>query len=104
MSLLDKLKCHTGNDVGAVGSIIKRWKPTKCKTEKDYEKSLYAFLHEQLGGTQITKQYAKGRIRADLVIADRVIVELKNNLDSTAKYQRLIGQLTQYRGLRYIWP
>jgi len=59
--------------------------------------SLYDILHRELGGVQVTKQFAHGRIRADLVVADRVIVELKVNLDGTAKYQRLIGQLEEYR-------
>jgi hypothetical protein len=97
MSIVDKLKFHAWDDVGAVASIIKKWQPKECKTEKDYERSLYTFLHERFGDVQITKQYAKGRIRADLVIADRVILELKNNLDSTAKYQRLVGQLSEYK-------
>ena len=96
MGTIDKLKLKFWDSVGATADLIKKWKPRKCKTEKDFEKSLYNFLHDQLDSIQITKQYAKGRIRADLVIEDKVIIELKNNLDSTAKYKRLIGQLTEY--------
>jgi hypothetical protein len=76
--------------------LIGKWKPRSCKSEKDYENSLYEFLHKELGDTQITKQYARGRIRADIVISEKVIIELKTNLDSTGKYQRLIGQLAAY--------
>ncbi len=97
MGLFDKVKFHVGDSVKFVISKIENWKPRNCKTEKDYENSLYKFLHEELDDFQITKQYAKGRIRADLVIGDRVIVELKYNLNTTGKYQRLIGQLAEYK-------
>ena len=96
MSTFDKLK-FWWDDVGAVVGKIEKWRPRKCTTEKDYERSLYDYLHRELPDIQITKQYAKGRIRAELVVADRVVIELKHNLDSTAKYHRLIGQLTEYR-------
>jgi len=92
MGTMDKLKFWL-DDVGAVVQKIERWRPRKCATEKDYEKSLYEFLHKEMPDHQITKQSGRGRVRADLVIADRVAIELKHNLDTTAKYQRLIGQI-----------
>ncbi|HEY6195520.1 MAG TPA: hypothetical protein VI504_10795 [Candidatus Eisenbacteria bacterium] len=96
MGLLDKLKFQLWDDVGAVVDLIAKWRPRKCETEKDFEKSLYAYLHEAFEDTQITKQFAQGRMRADLMVGGKVIIELKHNLDSTAKLQRLIGQLSQY--------
>ena len=96
MGFLDKLKFDLWDRSTAVTDLINRWKPRGCKTEKDFELSLYDFLHKELGETQITKQFARGRIRADLVVAEKVIVELKTNLDSTGKFQRLIGQLAAY--------
>ena len=96
MGFFDKLKFDLWSDSSAVQDLIEKWKPRGCKTEKDFELSLYKFLHDELGDTQITKQYARGRIRADLVVADKVIIELKFNLDSTGKFQRLVGQLTAY--------
>ena len=97
MGLLDKLKFQVWDKPGAIVALLDKWKPKDCSNERDFEKSLYAFLHSELGDIQVTKQYAKGRIRADLVIGDTVIVELKHNLDSTAKYQRLVGQLMEYK-------
>jgi hypothetical protein len=79
-----------------VYSAIKRWRPRRCETEKDYEKSLYEFLHKEFPDIQVTKQFANGRIRADIVVGDKIIIELKNKLDTTAKYQRLMGQLMAY--------
>ncbi len=96
MGLLDSLKFKMWDDVGTIITLLKKWKPRQCETEKDYENSLFHYLNKELGEIQITKQYAQGRFKADLVIGKRVIVEMKNNLNSTAKYQRLIGQLTQY--------
>lgn len=96
MGFLDKLKFKMWDDVGAVVDVIAKWQPGKLKDEKAYEKSLYAYLHEVFGDTQITKQFAQGRLRADLKIGDTVIVEMKHNLDSTAKLQRLLGQLSLY--------
>ena len=71
--------------------------PGTLKTEAQYEKSLYDFLHDNLESIQVTKQYARGRIRADIVVNDDVIVEMKNNLDTTGKMQRLVGQLETYK-------
>ncbi|MGH7952280.1 MAG: hypothetical protein ACREFE_10225 [Limisphaerales bacterium] len=83
-------------DASSFQMLIEKWKPRGCKTEKDFELSLYKFLHKALEDVQITKQYARGRIRADLVVAGKFIIELKINLDTTSKYQRLIGQLAAY--------
>jgi hypothetical protein len=81
-----------------ITSLIEEWKPVDCGTEKAYEKSLYVFFHEKLADIQVTKQYARGRIRADLVVGDKIIIELKHNLNTTGKYQRLIGQISEYKG------
>ena len=97
MGFLNKLKFKHWDAAGTIVSIIEKWKPRKYKTEKDFEKSLYSYLEKELEDIQITRQYAKGRIRADIVVDDVVIIELKNNFDSTAKYQRLVGQLSEYK-------
>jgi len=96
MGFLDRVKFRW-DSAGFVTSLMDKWRPRGCKTEKDFENSLYKFLHEHLDTIQITKQYARGRIRADLVVGDDVIVELKHNLNTTAKYQRLTGQLIEYK-------
>lgn len=97
MGLLEKLQFRFFDSGRMIKGLVEEWKPVGCRTEKAYEKSLYAFLHERLEDIQVTKQYAKGRIRADLVVGDEVIIELKNNLNTTAKYQRLVGQISEYK-------
>jgi len=97
MGVFDKIRFKFWDPAGMVSSLVKEWHPVRCKTEKGYEKSLYSFLHKRLEDIQITKQYARGRIRADLLVGDKVIVEIKNNFNTTTKYQRLIGQITEYK-------
>jgi hypothetical protein len=95
MGWVQKLQFRFDPD-GMVRSAVKRWRPRSCDTEKEYEKSLYEFLHKEFPDIQVTRQFARGRVRADIVVGDNIIMELKNNLDTTAKYQRLMGQLMAY--------
>jgi hypothetical protein len=97
MGLLDNIRFNYVDSLGIVASKIEKWRPRRCKTEKDYEKSLYMHLHKELPGIQVTKQFARGRVRADLMIGDKVLVEIKRNLNTTAKYQRLIGQIADHK-------
>jgi hypothetical protein len=85
------------DSIGTVTKLIENWKPDGCGLEKDYEDSLYAYLHEQLSEIQITRQYARGRSRVDLRVGETVVVELKCDLDSTSEYQRLLGQLLEMK-------
>ena len=97
MSILDQFQFHVWDGTGMIAKLVEEWKPGDCSTEKQYEKSLYEFLHERLEDIQITKQFARGRVRADIVVGDKVIIELKNNLDTTGKFQRLVGQIADYK-------
>ena len=80
-----------------VAALIEKWSPQRFRTEKGYEISLYCFLHDNLKDFQVTRQYARGRVRADIVVEDHIVLEIKNNLESTTKYHRLIGQLSEFR-------
>ncbi len=51
MGLLDKLKFQL-DDVGAVVDVIGKWGPRRCATEKDYEKSMYTYLHDVFADTR----------------------------------------------------
>ena len=96
MGITDKLKWGW-DPVAVLTALLDKWRPRKCETENDYETSLYTFLHKELEDHQITKQSGKGRFHADLVIDDKFIIEIKHNLDTTAKYQRLKGQVMEYK-------
>ncbi len=81
----------------AVAKIIKEWSATGCTSEKECEDSLYALLHERFPEIQIIRQYGRGRSRVDLMVAEKVMIELKYTLTSTSEYQRLVGQLIEYK-------
>lgn len=97
MSLVDKLKFHLLFKLDAVETLIRRWKPIGCKTEKDFEKSLAAYLREEMPGLEIIQQYALGRFKADIMVGKRLLIEIKNNLKSVNDCNRLIGQLDEYK-------
>ncbi len=80
-----------------VSRLIKEWNPEGCASERECEDSLYLFLHARLDDKQIIRQYGKGRARVDLMVDDKVMVELKYALTSTSEYQRLVGQLVEYK-------
>jgi len=85
------------DSVGTVTQLIDKWSPRKCYSEKDYEQSLSRFLNREMPDIKVTPQYAIGRTKADLLIGEKVIVEIKKDLVSTAQYDRLVGQLTRYK-------
>lgn len=99
MSVLHWIRFHLWDPISTVSGLVNRWNPGLCESEKDYEKSLLAFIEENLPGVEVVKQYGVARSRVDIVIGsfNKVAVELKKDLNSTSKVQRLIGQLRDYR-------
>jgi len=84
------------DSMGKVEKIIKNWKPKRCTTEKDYEKSLVTFLQEKMPDVKIVQQYGAGTQKIDIVVGEEVAIELKKDLKTTSVYQTLIGQLKGY--------
>ena len=82
---------------GSVKSILATWKPAAYKSEGEYEKDLYAHLHSNFDGVEVTRQFGSSRSRVDLSVGQKVFIELKKDLNSTAKLQRLLGQLELYK-------
>jgi len=76
--------------------LIEAWHPRGCKTEKDLERSLHKHLEKNLPDTDVQMQYASGRVKGDICVDHKVLIELKDGLKSTAQVQRLLGQLDLY--------
>lgn len=76
---------------------IDAWHPRGCKTEKDFEISLHRHLEKNFPDADVQKQYASGRVKGDICVGHRVLIELKYGLKSTAQVQRLLGQLDIYK-------
>jgi len=82
--------------------LIDDWRPRKCETEKDYERSLHKHLEKNLEKSDVIMQYAAGRVKGDIVVDGKILIEIKDSLKSTGQLQRLLGQLeiyaTQWKG------
>ncbi len=79
-----------------VTRLTEDWEPGWLRAERNYEASLYDYLHAKLESIQITRQYAIGRSRADIMVGERLIIEIKNDLNTLGKYHRLLGQIADF--------
>lgn len=82
--------------VREVINLIDEWHPRSCKTEKDFERSLHKHLEKNLPDANVVKQYAAGRVKGDIVVDEKILIEIKDSLKSTGQLQRLLGQLDIY--------
>jgi hypothetical protein len=82
--------------IGHVTELIKEWQPRKCRTEKDFERSLVRHLQPKLEGKDVIPQYGSGRVRGDIVVNKEILIEIKTNLNTTAKLHTLLGQIETY--------
>ncbi len=96
MTTFDKLKFRLWDSLDTIEGLVRRWEPGVLPDESSYELSLYDFLHNELPGFQITRQYGRDRFKVDIAIEEAVAIEIKHNLTSIADYQRLVGQLVEY--------
>jgi len=98
MPTFDTLKFPTWDAYKTIMGLIDKWQPGPLKREKEFEESLYTFLSRELPDVEIAKvhKYDK-RVRADFVIGDSVILDVKADVDSAAKYQEVLEQLSELR-------
>jgi hypothetical protein len=98
-----RISNHSGildTDQDYVLKLLKKWQPSSaCRTEKDHERHLLAYLQQQLPQVPIVAQYGIAKGIADLVIEDRHVIELKLGFDESklGEFDRCIGQLERYR-------
>jgi hypothetical protein len=86
---------HLFLTVGAVIQEIESWRPRCCNTEIEYRNSLFEKLEDAFRIAP-TKEYGHGRIRADIAFERKLAIELKLDLNTMGKLQRLKGQLDDY--------
>jgi hypothetical protein len=82
----------------ATREALEGWAPNNCRTEGDYKKSLYLFLHAYFNDPHIPirKEYQVGASKVDININNQVLVEIKKDLHKKAEYDRLRGQIDDY--------
>jgi hypothetical protein len=82
--------------VGTVYDLIHEWQPTNTSSETKIEESLHAHLAKHLKRHDVRRQFRHDRVTADILINEKLAIEIKINLTKTAEFQRLIGQLDCY--------
>ncbi len=98
MPTFERLKFPTWDAYKAVVGLIEQWQPGSLRREDELEESLLTFLARELPDVEIEKgRDQKRSVRADFVIGDSVILDVKADLDSFAKYQELLEQLSELR-------
>jgi hypothetical protein len=94
---------HSGildTDHGFLLKLLNQWQPSAaCRTEKDHERHLQAYLQQNLPDVPIVAQYGIAKGIADLVIEDCHVIELKLGFSESkvVEFDRCIGQLERYR-------
>lgn len=80
---------------------LSTWQPRPSTYEKDYQAALFRMLRRKMPGANPQRERPIGdrslgtRGRADLVVSDSVLIEMKRGLSTTAA-DRAIGQIRRY--------
>lgn len=88
------------SDSDVVRRLLKEWQPASFDfSEKEQEQSLLSFLRKKLPDVPITPQYGIAKGKADIVIQDEHVIELKLGFteDSVGEFDRCLGQLWRYK-------
>jgi hypothetical protein len=88
------------NDADLVDRLLREWQPRAFTlSEKEHELDLLAWLRKNLTDVPIIAQYGIAKGKADIVIEDSHVIELKLRFSDAdvAEFDRCVGQLERYR-------
>jgi hypothetical protein len=92
------------DDAAVIRRLIDEWQPTRPGLlEKEYEQELFSWLIAQLPDVPMIAQYGIAKGKADIVIQDQHVIELKLGFSDVCELDRCIGQLERYR-LKWVDP
>ncbi|MEO5644013.1 MAG: hypothetical protein ABIQ40_12955 [Bacteroidia bacterium] len=83
-------------------NAMQSWHPVKCHYEYEFQDQLYRHLKNVLPASVIELEYPIGdkalgnKGRADIVIDDSILIEMKRGDTSASAVQRAKGQISQY--------
>ncbi len=81
--------------------LIEEWNPPKFSNEKDYQKNLYEYLSDLQDEGKIREERRilkeRGVNRADIVIDDRIAIELKKDLRHQPSVDRCVAQIKRMK-------
>lgn len=87
-----------GKEITFVQELLLQWTPPHdAESEKDFEQHLFQWLTATLPQVPIVTQYGIAKGKADIVIQDSHVIELKLGLMDVYEFDRCIGQLERYR-------
>ena len=98
-----RIRDHRGffqSDSNYVERALALWKPTSFElSEKQQENALFAWLRQCLPDVPMIAQYGLAKGRADIVIEEKHLIELKLGFtaDKVADFDRCIGQMERYK-------
>lgn len=97
---MKRLNDHTGfleSEAERLHSILADWQPRAFDLdEKDHEADLFAHLRRALPDIPMTTQHGLAKGRADIVIEDSHVIEVKLGLTDVLEFDRCIGQMERY--------
>lgn len=83
---------------------INDWNPEELRRERDYRDSLADHLRGYAPGARIECEYRDSGTTIDICVewdhlfgTERVLIELKRELNTKAEYNRLVGQITDMK-------
>ncbi len=83
-------------------SALHNWHPEKCKYEYEYQDLLYRHLKNAMPHSEVELEFPIGdnehgnKGRADIVIDETIMIEMKRGDRSTSSTDRAVGQITRY--------
>jgi hypothetical protein len=82
-----------------IHQLLAEWRPRSFDlTEKEQEQDLFTWLKQRLPGVAVVTQYGIAKGKADIVIQDAHVIELKLPFfDDVCEFDRCIGQMERYR-------
>lgn len=97
---MKRLNDHTGlleTESERLHTIFSDWQPRAYNLdEKDHEADLFAALRRALPDVPMTTQHGLAKGRADIVIEDSHVIEVKLGLTDVLEFDRCIGQMERY--------
>jgi hypothetical protein len=104
MSRINKVTVAWDGLLANLCRVICKWQPQDFPRERDYRDSLTAYLRANAPGARIECEYRHLGTTADISVewdgfisTERVLIELKRNLNSKSEFNRLVGQIADLR-------
>ncbi len=97
---MKRINDHTGlleTESELLNAILANWQPKAFDLdEKDHEGDMFATLRRALPDVPMTTQHGLAKGRADIVIEDSHVIEVKLGLTDVLEFDRCIGQMERY--------